>query len=72
MATLEVHDGRGRVERVAIARDHPVMLGSSPKCDIVLEGDGVLPFHGRIRWKPRKPTIILESCICRCRIIPKP
>lgn len=51
MATLEVHDGQGRVQRVAIERNQTVLFGSSPKCDIVLEGAGVLPFHGRVRWK---------------------
>src|SRR5215216_620579 len=51
MATLEVHDGPGRVRRVTISRDQTVLFGSSPKCDIVLEGPGVLPFHGRLRWK---------------------
>src|SRR5215218_8209611 len=51
MAMLEVHDGPGRVRRVTISRDQTVLFGSSPKCDIVLEGPGVLPFHGRLRWK---------------------
>src|SRR4051812_27714523 len=51
MATLEVHDGQGRVQRVTISRDQAVLFGSSPKCDIVLSGPGVLPFHGRLRWK---------------------
>lgn len=53
MAILEVHHGRGRVERVTITRESPVLFGSSPKCDIVLEGPGIAPFHGRIRWKQR-------------------
>jgi outer membrane protein assembly factor BamB len=51
MATLEIHDDRGRVERVTISRKQPALFGSSPKCEIVLKGPGVLPFHGRIRWK---------------------
>ncbi|WP_406699924.1 PQQ-binding-like beta-propeller repeat protein [Singulisphaera sp. Ch08] len=51
MATLEVHDGQGRVQRVTITREQTVLFGSSPKCEIVLNGDGVLPFHGRLRWK---------------------
>ncbi len=51
MATLEVHDGQGQVLRVEISREHAVMFGSSPKCDIVLHGEGVFPFHGRLRWK---------------------
>lgn len=51
MATLEVHHGEGRVERVTISRDQAVLFGTSPKCDIVLNGPGVLPFHGRLRWK---------------------
>jgi outer membrane protein assembly factor BamB len=51
MATLEVHDGQGQVQRVAITREQTVLFGASPKCDIVLNGPGVLPFHGRLRWK---------------------
>src|SRR4051812_43795762 len=51
MATLEVHDGLGRVRRVPIERDQTVLFGSSPKCDIVLDDPEVLPFHGRLRWK---------------------
>ena len=30
MATLEVHDGQGRVQFVELARDHPVLFGTSP------------------------------------------
>jgi outer membrane protein assembly factor BamB/TolA-binding protein len=51
MATLELHDGRNQVRRVRISRENPVMVGSDPMCDVVLEGAGVQPFHGRIRWK---------------------
>lgn len=54
MATLEVHDGRGRVEFVTISRAHPALFGSDPKCDIVLNDPAVLPFHGRLRWKNDK------------------
>jgi outer membrane protein assembly factor BamB len=54
MATLEVHDGQGRVERVVVSRDQTVLFGSSPKCEIVLAGEGIFPFHGRLRWNPRK------------------
>src|SRR5690348_8809907 len=51
MATLEVHDGQGQVHRVEITRAQTGLFGASPKCDIVLNGPGVLPFHGRLRWK---------------------
>ncbi len=54
MATLEIHDGRNQVRRVRITRDNPVMFGSDPMCDVVLDGAGVQPFHGRIRWKSRR------------------
>jgi outer membrane protein assembly factor BamB len=54
MATLEVHDGRGHVRRVEVTREHPALFGSNPRCDIVLEGAGVLPFHGRVRWKTNR------------------
>ncbi len=61
MATLEVHDGRGRVERVTIANDQPIMFGSSPKCDVVLTGEGVLPFHGRVRWQTLKKRFKVDA-----------
>ena len=32
-------------------RDHPVLFGTSAACDVLLEGDGIRPVHGRIRWK---------------------
>ncbi|MGA2705799.1 MAG: PQQ-binding-like beta-propeller repeat protein [Isosphaeraceae bacterium] len=51
MATLEVHDGEGRVQFVELARDHPVLFGTSVACDIVLSGAGISPVQGRIRWK---------------------
>jgi hypothetical protein len=51
MATLEVHDGEGRVQFVDLARDHPVLFGTSVACDIVLSGEGISPVQGRIRWK---------------------
>ena len=54
MATLEIHDGRNQVRRVRITRDNPAMFGTDPMCDIVLDGNGVMPFHGRIRWKTRR------------------
>ncbi|GAC1464522.1 MAG: hypothetical protein NVSMB9_03270 [Isosphaeraceae bacterium] len=61
MATLEVHDGQGRVERVTVTHAQPIMFGSSPKCDIVLGGDGVLPFHGRIRWQAHKKQFKVDA-----------
>jgi outer membrane protein assembly factor BamB len=51
MATLEVHDGEGRVEFIELARDHPLLFGTSVACDVVLSGDAITPVHGRIRWK---------------------
>jgi hypothetical protein len=51
MATLEVHDGEGRVQFVELARDHPVLFGTGVACDIVLSGEGISPVQGRIRWK---------------------
>ncbi len=51
MATIEVKDGQGRVRFVEISRDHPVLFGASVNCDLPLGGEGVLPVHGRIRWK---------------------
>ena len=54
MATLEVHDGQGRVQFVELARDHPVLFGTSTTCDVRLDGDRIRPVHGRIRWKKRR------------------
>jgi len=54
MATLEVHDGQGRVQFVELTRDHPVLFGTSSTCDVVLEGAGIRPVHGRIRWKRKR------------------
>lgn len=51
MATLEVHDAQGRVQFVELARNEPILFGASPHCDIILEGDGIKPVHGRIRYK---------------------
>jgi outer membrane protein assembly factor BamB len=51
MATLEVHDGQGRVQFIELERDHPVLFGTSPHCEIILEGPGIKPVHGRIRWR---------------------
>lgn len=50
MATLEVHDAHGRVRFIDVDLDHPILFGTSPTCDVELEGEGVLPVHGRIRW----------------------
>jgi outer membrane protein assembly factor BamB len=54
MATLEIHDGQGRVQFVELARDHPVLFGTSAACDVLLDGDGIRPVHGRIRWKKHR------------------
>ena len=54
MATLEVHDGHGRVQFVELGRDHPVLFGTSAACDVLLDGEGIRPVHGRIRWKKRR------------------
>src|SRR5258705_6623355 len=51
MATLEIHDGLGRVRRVTVSRDQTLLFGSSPKCDLILDDAEVLPFHGWLRWK---------------------
>ncbi len=39
---------------MTIAREQPVMIGSSPACAIMVEGPGVQPIHGRIRWSKRR------------------
>jgi outer membrane protein assembly factor BamB len=54
MATLEVHDGQGRVQFVELGRDHPILFGTSAACDVLLDGQDIRPVHGRIRWKQRR------------------
>jgi hypothetical protein len=54
MSTLEVHDAQGRVQFVDLNRDHPVLFGTSATCDVVLDGAGIRPVHGRIRWKRKR------------------
>jgi outer membrane protein assembly factor BamB len=54
MATLEVHDSRGRVQFIELTHDHPLLFGTSAACDVVLEGAGIRPVHGRVRWKNRR------------------
>ena len=61
MAILEVHHGQGRVERVNLARDQPLLFGSSPKADLVVEGEGVQPFHGRVRWREKKQSFKVDA-----------
>ena len=51
MATLEIHDGRGRVEFVTVSLEHPALIGSDPKCDVVVSDPSVLPYHARLRWR---------------------
>ena len=51
MATIEVHDDCSRVRRLTISRAQTTLFGASPECQIVLDGEGVLPIHGRLRWK---------------------
>lgn len=54
MATLEVHDGQGRVKFVELEREHPILFGTSAHCEIILEGAGINPVHGRIQWRRGK------------------
>jgi tetratricopeptide (TPR) repeat protein len=49
MATLEVHDGRGRSFQVEIDRARPTLIGADPSCDVVVNDPRARPFHARIR-----------------------
>ena len=51
MATLEVHDGQGRVQFIELDSKQMILFGTSPSCDIILDGPDIKPVHGRIRWK---------------------
>ncbi len=59
MATLEVHDGQGRVQFVELCAIIPSCSGRALPATCVLEGDGIRPVHGRIRWK--KPRFRVEA-----------
>lgn len=61
MAIVEVHHGQGQVERVTVSREQPLVFGSSPKCDIVLDTPGIQQFHGRIRWEKRRYKVDASS-----------
>jgi outer membrane protein assembly factor BamB len=61
MAILEVHHGQGRVERVTLARDQPLLFGSSPKADIVVDEEGIQPFHGRVRWREKSQSFKVDA-----------
>lgn len=54
MATLEIHDADGSIRYLTISRDQPVLFGSDPKADIVLNDPVARPYHGRIRWRKGK------------------
>ena len=51
MATLEVHDGQGRVQFIELERNQMILFGTSPSCEIILEGPEIKPVHGRLRLK---------------------
>jgi outer membrane protein assembly factor BamB len=51
MATLEVHDGQGRVQFIDLESDQMILFGTSASCEIILEGPEIKPVHGRIRLK---------------------
>lgn len=51
MATLEIHDGKGRVEYMTITREVTTVIGSDPKCELVVADPTALPRHGRLSWK---------------------
>ncbi len=57
MATLEVHDSRGRVRVVSVAGDQPALIGSDPKCQIVLSDPEAKPFHARLRRRGERWTV---------------
>ncbi len=51
MATLEVHDGQGRVQFVELEPNQMILFGTSASCEIILEGPEIKPVHGRLRLK---------------------
>lgn len=51
MATFEIHDSRGNVRRFTVSRDQVSWFGSSPECEMPLDGPGIAPIHGRLRFK---------------------
>ncbi|MFO0909620.1 MAG: PQQ-binding-like beta-propeller repeat protein [Isosphaeraceae bacterium] len=61
MATLEIHDPRGGVERVVVSRDQTTLIGSNSKCEIALNGEGVFPIHARLRWNPARGRFKVDA-----------
>ena len=51
MATLEVHDSRGRVRVVTVSADQPTIIGTDPRCQIVLTEAEAKAQHARLRRK---------------------
>ena len=51
MATLEIHDGEGRVQFIELEPNQMVLFGTSASCEIILEGPEIKPVHGRLRLK---------------------
>lgn len=51
MATIEIHDSRGSVQRLELTPDQVIWFGSDPGCDVKLLGPGVAPYHFRVRSK---------------------
>jgi outer membrane protein assembly factor BamB/pSer/pThr/pTyr-binding forkhead associated (FHA) protein len=51
MATLEVHDGQGRVEFVAVSPRATVLFGSDPACDVRVNDPAASPRHARMLWR---------------------
>ena len=51
MATLEVHDGQGRVQFVDLEPNQMILFGTSASCEIILDGQDIKPVHGRLRLK---------------------
>ncbi len=51
MTQLQVYDAAGNVRYLPLPTNKPVLVGTSPKCDVVLGGEGINRVHCRIVWR---------------------
>jgi pSer/pThr/pTyr-binding forkhead associated (FHA) protein len=49
--------GGGTSPIVSDSADHPILIGSHPRCPFVLPGEGVAPFHCLLAWLPKGPCL---------------
>src|SRR3990172_5756679 len=51
MPQLEIHHADGNVSYAQLSPDKPALVGSAPKCDVILKSSDVRSIHCRIIWR---------------------